>query len=72
MKREHKMVPGHDFMPDQWCGGCETCDRMYCADVCLKCSYTRRGNPKDWWPSYCEKATPRPAAPALIHKGRKP
>lgn len=36
----HRPVPGDDFMPYGWCGGCETCNTMPCPDVCERCSYT--------------------------------
>ncbi|WP_427130361.1 hypothetical protein [Pseudarthrobacter sp. S9] len=69
----HRMVKGYDFMPYEWCGGCETCDTMYCADVCLKCSYTCRGYPKDRPTYWCDKANGYPELrTALLHNGRKP
>lgn len=37
--REHIPVPGDDFMPYGWCGGCEICLAMPNPDVCEYCSY---------------------------------
>jgi hypothetical protein len=74
-KREHRMIPGYDFMPEGWCGGCETCDMMPCPDVCLACSYSRKWNPKDWPATFCEKTfePQRKVAKksSLIHNGGK-
>ena len=75
-KREHRMVPGYDFMPDGWCGACEHCDMMPCPRVCLGCPYSRRGYPKYDWPAYgCKKTLsqkPRVSKnPSLIHNGSR-
>lgn len=38
----HRPVPGDDFMPAGWCGGCEHC--YPAATVCLACSYDPPGS----------------------------
>lgn len=52
MPREHLRGPGYDFMDEQWCGGCETCEGIPCHDVCTGCSYDVSGNPVEavMWP----------------------
>lgn len=40
---EHRPVPGDDFMPSWWCGGCTECDRVTCPTICLACSYEEVG-----------------------------
>lgn len=43
MKLEHVPVEGWDFMPPEWCGGCEHCISYPAPEVCLACSYPEGG-----------------------------
>lgn len=43
----HKPIPGDQWMPMEWCGGCDTCIRAfgYPPEICQACSYSGLGYP---------------------------